>query len=105
MAGRATPARTSGVDGAPVVYQKGYGVTAADHYWYCSWESYYLSLKPNTSEGRRAYATLVTVRKTEYYLVSLEPKDRAYFDKELDAAGDGDLTLMQSDVSLNCPKR
>src|SRR5262245_50953106 len=100
-----TPARTSNIDGKPVVYERGYGIIAADHYWYCSWESYYLSLESHASERRKVYDVLVSVRQTRYYKESLEVQDQAYFDKELEAAGNGDLSMMKEDVDLNCPQK
>lgn len=98
-----TPTKT-GPDGHPMVYQPGYGITAADHYWYCSWETYYVSLPPGSAKSKSVYGKLESVRNTEYYKDALAPQDQAYFNQILNQAGSGADNLMQEDVQLNCPK-
>jgi hypothetical protein len=93
-----------GPDGAPQVYQRGYGAIRADFDWYCSWEIRFLDAKLGPVEKDAAYATLKTVRNTPYYETSLLPDDKKLFDKQLNDAGLGDTAAMQNDVNLNCSK-
>src|SRR2546421_9184261 len=93
----------TGPDGAPMVYQPGDGKTAADHYWFCSWETTDLAPDASAADQDHAYRQLKKIRKTFYYKVALLPPDRAYFDKELVQAGLGDKSSMKQDVAANCP--
>jgi hypothetical protein len=89
-------------DGSNLVYQRGYGTTAADHYWYCSWEAAMVTA-PTAAARDEALKNLQTVKRTHYYKADLLPPDRRRFDAILTNAGLGDLTGMQFDVTNNCP--
>jgi hypothetical protein len=93
-----------GPDGAPQVYQRGYGAIRADFDWYCSWEIRFLDAKIGPAEKDAAYSTLKTVRNTPYYQTSLLPDDKKLFDKQLNDAGLGDTAAMQNDANSNCSK-
>ncbi|MCW2791127.1 MAG: hypothetical protein JWO76_225 [Nocardioides sp.] len=94
---------TSGPDGAPMLYQRGYGTTQADHYWYCSWESRMVRSDLGASSRARATEQLRAVRSTHLYVEDVIAVDRPYFNRVLDTALAGDLRLMRRDVRLNCP--
>jgi hypothetical protein len=89
-------------DGSKFVYERGYGTTAADHYWYCSWESAMVKAATATSRNE-ALKNLKTVTATHYYKANLLPPDKKRFDTILNNAALGDLTGMQFDVDNNCP--
>ena len=88
-------------DGSDFVYERGYGTTRADHYWYCSWES--ALVKAANAAGRdEALKHLKTVARTHYYKANLLPPDKKRFDTILTNAALGDLTGMQFDVDNTC---
>jgi hypothetical protein len=91
-------------DGRSQLYERGYGTTRADHYWYCSWLQHYIDPAISGKDRKTAYAALLTVHNTEYYKVAILPEDKVPFDKELNDAGLGDNTEMQNDVLQNCGK-
>lgn len=91
-------------DGSPVIYQAGFGTTQADRYWYCSWQSRYVTSGLSPAAYQEAAAALRKVRATHMYQVDIIPVDRPVFDQELDEALAGRRSLMARDVRLNCEK-
>lgn len=95
---------TKASDGHDIVYQPGFGVVTADHYWYCTWEEEYLKPGLTREKSKSVYSVLKSVHHKALYEKGVASRDRAYFDKELRQAGAGDTLLMQKDVAVNCPK-
>jgi predicted small secreted protein len=96
---------TTGPDGRPMMYQKGFGRTKADWYWFCSWGQQALAPSATDADRTAAMAELKKIRGLFYYNTALLPPDRATFDAELKKAELGDLSTLRTDIQLNCPAR
>ncbi len=96
----AQPIAATAPDGAGMVYEKGFGRQAANHFWYCTWARTAL-----TSEGaarNAALAQAVQIKDTYYYTTALAFESRPFFDRVLANAELGDLSGLSNDVNLNC---
>jgi hypothetical protein len=94
----------SGPDGHRMYYQGGYGTTQADHYWYCSWMSVYVTAAADSSRHEVAKEEIQRVFQTHMYKYDIIAVDRPLFDKVVSTALAGDIHLMRQNVTLNCPK-
>ncbi|GAA2774773.1 hypothetical protein GCM10010440_76980 [Kitasatospora cinereorecta] len=92
-----------GPDGAPQLYQRGWGTTRADTFWYCSWQRRYLDPAVAPTDRDAALSQLKKVRDTHFYQADLLPADQKILDDQLSHAGLGDTTDMQNNVDVNCP--
>jgi hypothetical protein len=92
----------AGPDGRPMDYQRGYGKTQANWYWYCSWGRTFLAAQGTQRE--EAYGNMQKIRDLFYYKVALLPADRVRFEKTLAEAGLGDTAEMANTITLNCPE-
>lgn len=93
---------TAGPDGKTMYYQRGYGTTRADRFWYCSWESAYTSSTAGSPIRTEAQAQLGKVRETHMYKYDVISVDRPRFNQTLDSALSGNVEMMKQDVTLNC---
>lgn len=93
---------TTGPDGKPMFYQRGYGKTRAGWYWYCSWGRVYLTA--DSTARNEIWTQLVKVRETSYYKVAMLPPDRAVFEGILTKAEMGDLTEFTEVITNACPQ-
>jgi hypothetical protein len=98
---QAPPVETTGPDGAPMTYEKGFGVVRADRYWFYSWASRAVSTR-NEAARKAAVQQLTRVRETLFYARRL-PEDRAYTDQMLERAARGDMTMLRQYVVANVP--
>lgn len=87
-----------------MMYERGFGRQAADHYWYCSWAARAVDQRVGTSARRQAVATAASLRKTYYFTTALAPDSRPFVDDLLERAQHGDLSGLRRDVTLNCPR-
>lgn len=92
---------STGPDGAPMTYEKGYGAVQADRYWFYSWASQAVD-GCDLTEQRRAIEQLRRVRDTLFYREKL-PEDQAYTDQIVERAARGDLTMLREWVLANAP--
>jgi hypothetical protein len=91
----------TGPDGAPMNYEEGYGAIRADFVWFYSWAHLAVSAEDG---GVRANATLQLVRLRDTLLYKKRlPEDRAYLDKMINEASQGDLTKLREYVAANAP--
>lgn len=100
----AAPLAKTGPDGRGMMYERGFGKQAADHYWYCSWASRALDEQVAPTDRAQALTTAVGLRKTFYFTTGLAPASRPFVDGFLTRAEHGDLSGLRRDVRLNCPK-
>lgn len=98
-----TPIANKGPDGRGMMYERGFGQQAADHYWYCSWASRAVDPKTGTAARQNAVNTAISLRDTYYYKKALAPESRPFVDNLLTRAEHGNLSGLKRDVILNCP--
>jgi hypothetical protein len=87
-----------------MMYERGFGAQAADHYWYCSWASRAVDPKVTRAARRNAVKMAVSLRDTYYFKKALAPESRPFVDNLLTRAEHGDLNGLKHDVILNCPR-
>jgi hypothetical protein len=100
----ATPLAKTAPDGRGMMYERGFGKQAADHYWYCSWATRALDTRITPADRAQSVETAVGLRKTFYFTNALAPESRPFVDDFLTRAQQGDLSRLARDVKLNCPK-
>jgi hypothetical protein len=100
----AVPIRRTAPDGRQMMYERGFGTQAADHYWYCSWAAHALDPRVRASARREAVATAASLRNTYYFTTALAPESRPLVEDLLSRAAHGDLRALRRDVELNCPR-
>ncbi|TDC10996.1 hypothetical protein E1267_02010 [Nonomuraea longispora] len=88
----------SNVDGAPMVYEAGYGAVMATEYWYCSWGRALVDAEDG-EERSRALAEVLKLPQTAYFQ-NIENPDSDV--RMLTAAQAGDYTHIAADLQLNC---
>ncbi|HET6915264.1 MAG TPA: hypothetical protein VJP41_00615 [Gaiellaceae bacterium] len=98
------PIASKGPDGRGMMYQRGFGTQAADHYWYCSWASRALDTHIKAAARRRAITMAASLRGTYYFKTALAPDSRPFVDNFLTRAERGHLAGLRRDVALNCPR-
>ncbi|MGH4029427.1 hypothetical protein ACQB60_10890 [Actinomycetota bacterium Odt1-20B] len=91
-------------DGAPIVYERGSGVSRAGGYWYCSWISRVVSSDLTEEQRSAALKKALGVRKTGYFKQA-HPSTKSSINDALDKAELGDVSEVQQDFDLNCPSK
>ena len=99
-----TPIASKGPDGGGMMYERGFGTQAADHYWYCSWASRAIDPHTEAASRQNAVKIAVSLRDTYYFKKALAPESRPFVDNLLSRAEHGELAGLERDVALNCPR-
>jgi hypothetical protein len=92
-------------DGRGMRYQRGWGIQAADFYWYCSWSSRVLDPRVAASGRRKALAQVLSIRTKYFFKTALAPNTKPVFDQVLRKAARGDVRSLRRNYALNCPKQ
>jgi len=87
--------------GTPEWYQIGYARQAADRYWFCSWASVAVHTA-DTVARQDAVTRLQAMLQLYYYTVALDGPSRPQLVTELATAQRGDLSMLSTDLKLNC---
>lgn len=98
------PIAAKAPDGGEMMYERGFGTQAADHYWYCSWASRAIDRRQAPSLRRRALTRATSLKKTYYFTRALAPDARSFVRAFLARAEQGHLSGLRRDVKLNCPR-
>lgn len=85
------------------VYESGYGVTIAEHYWWCAWSAEWLSTKDSDpAAAEAALSNLRRVQETYLYRKALDAHGREVFDDMVEKAGLGDAARLANYETINC---
>jgi hypothetical protein len=98
------PVASKAPDGRGMMYERGFGIQAADHYWYCSWASRAIETHLPASVRSRSITMAASLESTYYFKRALAPDSRPYVSAFLARAEHGDLAGLRRDVALNCPR-
>jgi hypothetical protein len=98
------PIASKAPDHRGMMYERGFGIQAADHYWYCSWASRAVDMRLAPSVRRRAVTVAVSLEDTYYFKRALAPDSRPFVSAFLARAKKGQLAGLKRDVVLNCPR-
>jgi hypothetical protein len=98
------PVQSVGPDGRGRVYEAGWGMQAADYFWYCSWASRVIDQGISASDRSKALKQVLSIREKYFFTTALAPNSRPVFDQLLINAELGDGSGLRRDYELNCPQ-
>jgi hypothetical protein len=84
-------------------YSAGYGVSQAQHFWYCAWAKRWLAVHSGSpAAATAAVAQLESVKQKHLYRDSYAPEVQKETDDEIAAARRGDAAPLTASVTQNC---
>lgn len=95
------PARANDVP--ETIYEKNYGVTEAQLFWLCAWEKDLVAASSrDPARYEAALRQLDHLENTWLYQHGVEPSLRQLLADSIERAEQGDVSLIQQDVKVNC---
>jgi hypothetical protein len=96
------PIPSKSPDGSEVRFERGYGKSQANVYWFCSWIDRAMDSKLSEGEHQKALKTAFAIRSKYFYTSTLTPDSKAGFDQMLQNAEHGNTDEMKQFFELNC---